>query len=278
MVEIMENNVLSMREEEMEEAVVGLNKVYADGDNVDKSIPNNFSGMKKSGLFDVGINTINKQLNSINTSVFNLKSMINNHSTEMFNMDRQLANIANKIAVPQDFVKNDSMQANVVKSVALEKTDGKTVNDGQATSSVNMEDNTIINAQSLGSIVSNLTPEEERLNTATAINRQGVNNINNNQGLTSQDIDVASNIAREALGNINKSQTLSEQSINGDTNITYATLNDINKASDTLAREIDATTSINKKNLDSPSKSVTDMMKTQVERASEVFTQDENNR
>ena len=278
MVEIMENNVLSMREEEMEEAVVGLNKVYADGDNVDKSIPNNFSGMKKSGLFDVGINTINKQLNSINTSIFNLKSMINNHSTEMFNMDRQLANIANKIAVPQDFVKNDSMQANIVKNVALEKTDGKTVNDGQATSSVNMEDNTIINAQSLGSIVSNLTPEEERLNTATAINRQGVNNINNNQGLTSQDIDTASNIAREALGNINKSQTLSEQSINGDTNITYATLNDINKASDTLAREIDATTSINKKNLDSPSKSVTDMMKTQVERASEVFTQDENNR
>ena len=278
MVEIMENNVLTMREEEMEEAVVGLNKIYADGDNVDKSIPNNFSGMKKSGLFDVGINTINKQLNSINTSIFNVKSMINNHSTEMFNMDRQLANIANKIAVPQDFVKNNSMQANIVKNVALEKTDGKTVNDGQATSSVNMEDNTIINAQSLGSIVSNLTPEEERLNTATAINRQGVNNINNNQGLTSQDIDTASNIAREALGNINKSQTLSEQSINGDTNITYATLNDINKASDTLAREIDATTSINKKNLDSPSKSVTDMMKTQVERASEVFTQDENNR
>lgn len=274
----MENNVLSMREEEMEEAVVGLNKIYADGDNVDKSIPSNFSGVKKSGLFDVGINTINKQLNSINTSIFNVKSMINNHSTKMFNMDRQLANIANKIAVPQDFVKNNSMQANIVKNVALEKTDGKTVNDGQATSSVNMEDNTIINAQSLGSIVSNLTPEEERLNTATAINRQGVNNINNNQGLTSQDIDVASNIAREALGNINKSQTLSEQSINGDTNITYATLNDINKASDTLAREIDATTSINKKNLDNPSKSVTDMMKTQVERASEVFTQDENNR
>lgn len=274
----MENNVLSMREEEMEEAVVGLNKIYTDGDNADKSIPTNFSGMKKSGLFDVGINTINKQLNSINTSIFNVKSMINNHSTEMFNMDRQLANIANKIAIPQDFVKNNSMQANIVKNVALEKTDGKTVNDGQATSSVNMEDNTIINAQSLGSIVSNLTPEEERLNTATAINRQGVNNINNNQGLTSQDIDTASDIAREALGNINKNQTLSEQSINGDTNITYATLNDINKTSDTPAREIDAAMSINKKNLDSPSKSVTDMMKTQVERASEVFTQDENNR
>ena len=43
MVEIMENNVLTMREEEMEEAVVGLNKIYADGDNVDKSIPSNFS-------------------------------------------------------------------------------------------------------------------------------------------------------------------------------------------------------------------------------------------
>ena len=42
MVEIMENNVLSMREEEMEEAVVGLNKVYADGDNVDKSIGSGF--------------------------------------------------------------------------------------------------------------------------------------------------------------------------------------------------------------------------------------------
>ena len=264
-VEIMENNVLSMREEEMEEAVVGLNKIYTDGDNADKSIPTNFSGMKKSGLFDVGINTINKQLNSINTSIFNVKSMINNHSTEMFNMDRQLANIANKIAIPQDFVKNNSMQANIVKNVALEKTDGKTVNDGQATSSVNIEDNTIINAQSLGSIVSNLTPEEERLNTATAINRQGVNNINNNQGLTSQDIDTASDIAREALGNINKNQTLSEQSINGDTNITYATLNDINKTSDTPVREIDAAMSINKKNLDSPSKSVTDMMKTQVE-------------
>lgn len=245
----MKNNVLVMSEEDLNSAVTGLDKCYMNTETAGKNIPNQFSNMKKAGLFDMGINTINKQLNGITSSIFNVKNIVNKHSTEMFHMDRELARIAQQIEIPQDFVKNNGMQTNTFNDVLLEKLDGKSVNSGQELGNINEIADSKVTMQALGDITNENGTKQEKIDESTIINKQNVNNINNDNELKNQSLDTASVIVKENLRDINQRQDLSEQKVDESTIITNKSLNNISKVGDLNAQQLDATTVLTKTNL-----------------------------
>jgi len=215
----MKNNVIMMREEEMEVAVRDMEKCYNGMDTTSSEVPQKFSNLKSAGLFDMGINTISNQLNSLTTSIFNVKNVVNKRSNEMFNMDRKMAKIAEKIEIPQDFVKNNSMQANTFNQVLLEKLDGRTVNEGQELKPIDEVADSIVKNRVLGDITSNLTPKEEHIDTTTSINKENMNNINKSQDLNQQNIDEKTKITKTLINNINNMQDLLRQELEKNTNI-----------------------------------------------------------
>lgn len=250
-----------MREEEMEIAVSGLDKCYLDTESTSKAIPNKFSNVAKTGLFDLGISTINRQINGITTSIFNVKNIVKKHSGEMFNMDRKMAEIAEDIEIPQDFVSNDSRSENTFNQIILDKIDGKSVNAGQNTTKVEENFNSVVTKENLQNISNSQTLKEESYNDQTAINKQNLNNIDNNRTLEEQRLNDATNIAKEALNNINKAQDLNEVKINENSTIKSQVLNNINNLKDMTTQELDSNTNINKtvlENINNDTKKATD--------------------
>lgn len=250
-----------MREEEMEIAVSGLDKCYLDTESTSKAIPNKFSNVAKTGLFDLGISTINRQINGITTSIFNVKNIVKKHSGEMFNMDRKMAEIAEDIEIPQDFVSNDSRSENTFNQIILDKIDGKSVNAEQNTTKVEENFNSAVTKENLQNISNSQTLKEESYNDQTAINKQNLNNIDNNRTLEEQRLNDATNIAKEALNNINKAQDLNEVKINENSTIKSQVLNNINNLKDMTTQELDSNTNINKtvlENINNDTKKATD--------------------
>lgn len=225
------SNVLVMREEEMDLAVNGLEKCSTNMENTGKSIPNKFRGMKNTGLFGTGINTINKQVNSITNSLFNVKTIVRKHSNEMFELDRKMAEKASEIEIPQDFVKNDSRQTNTFNDILMEKIDGRSVNEGgELRDTKEMDESIIANKQELTDITSSGQTKEEKLDDSTIIiGKENMQNINNDGGTVEQKLNDASNIAFQAINNINNAQNLSEQTLDNTTSINNrVVLNNIN--------------------------------------------------
>ena len=217
-----------MREEEMETAVRDMEKCYTGMDTTSSEVPQKFSNLKSAGLFDMGINTISNQLNSLTTSIFNVKNVVNKRSNEMFSMDRRMAKMAEKIEIPQDFVKNDSMQANSFNQILLEKLDGRTVNEGQDLQSIDEVADSIVKARVLEDITTDLTPKEERIDTSTVINKNELNNINNREDLNKQNIDESTTVTKTLINNINNMQDLIKQEIDNGTFINKQNLNGFN--------------------------------------------------
>lgn len=266
-----------MREEEMEIAVSGLDKCYLDTESTSKAIPNKFSNVAKAGLFDLGISTINRQINGITTSIFNVKNIVKKHSGEMFNMDRKMAEIAEDIEIPQDFVSNDSRSENTFNQIILDKIDGKSVNAEQNTTKVEENFNSAVTKENLQNISNSQTLKEESYNDQTAINKQNLNNIDNNRTLEEQRLNDATNIAKEALNNINKAQDLSEVKINENSTIKSQILNNINNLKDMTTQELDSNTNINKtvlENMNNDTKKATDSYNNSFEDQIETMAQE----
>lgn len=242
----MENNTLVMREEEMNTAISGLDKCYTDTEATGKNMTNNFASIRKAGLFDVGINKINKQISSLTTSLFNVKNIVNKNSNEMFEMDRQLANIANNIEIPQDFVKNNSIFTTEFKDMVMEKNDGTSVNQGQKTTNnvdintqssiikntieninnqnilnnAQYEDNIIGNKQNLENIDNNQSTVEQKLNDNFSTTNVNLQNINNSQNITEQEINNQYSVSKTNLSNIKNDQVINNNQLN-DENFNY---------------------------------------------------------
>lgn len=240
----MGKDAIMMREEEMESSVRNMEKCYTGMDSASSGVPKKFSGLKNAGVFDQGINTIGKQLNSLTNSIFNVKNVVNKRSNEMFHIDRKMAQIAQQIEIPQDFVKNDSMMSNDFNSILLEKLDGKTVNEGQGLTDTEGVSDSIIKSTALGDITKDTITKEEVLDASTSINRENVNNITNGNGTREEKIDASTSIKRENVSNINNAQSLNTQNIDERTSLSKGLLENINNMQDLLKQEINNGASI----------------------------------
>lgn len=239
-----------MREEEMEGAVGALDKCYTDGDATAKQIPNSFSSIMNTGLLNTGINTIVDQINSITTSIFNVKSIMKKHSTEMFNMDRNMANIAEKIEVPQDFVKNNSMQEKSFEEYMFSKVDGKSVNSGDATvNRVDANADTTVTKENLSNINDSSNVQNVNVDGDTTVVAANLNNISQNAQAGNVNTDFTSSVASENLTDINNGEEAGKVETTDDTTVNNQNLRNINNGEEIKNVEVVNETTINNQDL-----------------------------
>lgn len=225
----MNNNVFSMREDSMQNTVRGLDKCFVDGDATGSGIPANFAGMSNAGMFDMGISTINQQVNSITNSIFNVKNIVNKHSNEMFDMDRGMARAARNIEIPQDFVTNETNQVNTFNSYLLEKMDGKSVNVGSELGTIApVADSGIQKMETLKDIINDNVVEQEKIDENTGIIKENLGKIDNEQDTMEQKVREATGIVGQVLSDISKKSATEEKELDSTNSVLKADLFDFN--------------------------------------------------
>lgn len=235
----MSNNVLVMREEELDEFVGGMKKTYSELETTGSDIPNRLAYLKRANLFEGGINKIAKQVNSISNSILNVQWMMQEHNRSFFEMERNLAKAASGIEIPTGYNVNNSMQVNVVASVGLNKNDGRSVNEGQALYDIDeVADSSIKTMQKLGNIKNDVSQIEQNVDESTLIKHENLSNINNDVNQKEQNVDESTNINRTNVNSINNNINQDVQSIDTGTNIKSSELEDIGNSENLTPREI----------------------------------------
>ena len=225
----MGSNRLVIREEEMNSAVTGLDKCYIDTENTGKNMSTKFAVLKKIGLFGDGVDKINKQINSLSKSLFNVKNIVSKNSNEMFEMDRQLAYIAEDIEIPQDFTKNNSMFTTEFNNMIMSKNDGRAVEEGQPLSSIPQVSSTSsIEQTTLGNINNQESTNQVEYNNNILGTKQELGNINNNQSTTEQQLREQFSTTKTNIGNINNNQSIAEQQLREQFSTTKTNIGNIN--------------------------------------------------
>ncbi|MBO5376071.1 MAG: hypothetical protein J6A52_04390 [Bacilli bacterium] len=188
-----------------------------------------FSVFKKSSLFGNGAEKITKQLSTIAGSVLNINKMVKQESLEMLELDKELAERAESIEVPMDFVTTDSVRNFSFNSVSLNKNDGKHVN-GENTSnvSVNLESSVLdVNLKNINESSNIGSVDDIHINDSNYRN-VSLNNVHNDIGLDNVELKQNADISRQELKNINNDSVISEMGINDSTLVENVVLNNIN--------------------------------------------------
>lgn len=203
------NNDFIVEDIEFENTVSRLNRVSLDSLDEVEEIPKKFSSLRNTGLFGNGIDKINRQLNAVTQATINVKNKVNKHKNEIFMLENSMASKARELDVPLDFVKKDSRKYNSIDDIYLEKKDGRSVNDGNASVDVSELDDYTGTLQNLANISSNLELREEKLDEKTVITeQQKLGNINNDKQIDEQEINEINDLDKNNLKNINNGNNL----------------------------------------------------------------------
>lgn len=224
----MENNVFIIREEEIGDTTYSLGRAEQSIEDTKRDFPYQFRGMKESGLFANGVDKINKQMENITNTIFNVKEKIKKHSNEVFDMERMYDKRAQEIEIPQDFVKNDSKKVNTIDDIYLSKNDGLSVNNGENINIINELEEYDINEQKLGSIVSNNGLKEEKYDSSSILERENLGSINNGKDTEKVNNDEETEVENKNLEAINNSSNLQNINYDDNINLNNVSVRDIN--------------------------------------------------
>ena len=228
----MKKNIFVIEEEETDNAVYSLGRAESSIENTKRDFPYRFSGMKRSGLFANGVDKINKQMENITNTIFNVKEKIKRHSYEVFEMERLFDKYAQEIEIPQDFVKNDSTQVNTIDDIYLSKNDGRSVNEGTKIDEVNNLNDYDLESQKLESIVSNNGVKEEKYDSDSSVTKEEMDNINNNKSTEEVNVDEESTIEANQLETINNNNSLQNIDYDDSINLEKVSIKEANENED----------------------------------------------
>ncbi len=236
----MANNVLTMDEDEMNQATSGFDRCSADIGTTGQGVPGQFSSATSVGFLTNSVSQISKQINSIASSLSNISGTIKKQSAQMFEYDRSMAQMADAIEIPKDFLAENSMEVNQYNMTLLGKIDGKSVNEGEQAKKFNEIDESTIAAEGLVNITKADTQKQE-YDASSVIGKSVLGDISGNQ-TEAQTYDASSNVARSNVENINKNQT-EEQTYDASSSVSKSNLSNIS-GNQTEQQKLDETTTI----------------------------------
>lgn len=208
----MNNGILVFRDEEIESAISGLDKVTVDLTDTGQTIPNKFSQMTNTGLFSGGINKINKQISSLTTSISGIETTLKKHTNQMIESELKYKSKAEQIEIPRDFINTEAKEVHTIDDIYLQKKDGTSVNEGQVQGSIDeLKEYTIIE-ENLGSIANLRETDTQLLDDSTKLKKTIINNVDNNTDSVQQIYDDSSSIQKEEfIYDMNKKSNSVEQ-------------------------------------------------------------------
>ena len=216
---------ITMYRAEMDEGGAKLNELLASLQNTVDGMEGKFSVAMEAGFLGNSVSTISKQTASIGNSVTTIKNTINNKTNEMFDIDMKGAEKFDAIEVPTDFYANNDTETNEYNKVLVGKLDGKTVNDGTVTDSVDVHgDETTVDAVGLVDITGEAGKEHDRQH--TNVEHEGIVDISVS-GAQGVAVDAGSGIAKHGMTNINNGNA-GDFHESGNANVVDANLVNVN--------------------------------------------------
>ena len=201
----MPNNNLVMDEAEMNAGASSLGMCSTNVSSASSGVPGKFSGATNSNMMNKSVGEVTKQLNLIGTSISGVQGIISKHSSEMFGYDRIMAKLADDIEIPTDFLANNSMEINTFNRSLLEKTDGTSVNEGQADHGFRDIDDSTISAEGLHDMGDDQT-KEQKYDESSVIGKSILGNISN-EGSQEQEYDDDSAVQKGVISDISGNTT-----------------------------------------------------------------------
>lgn len=193
-----------MNREQINTGTAELKSCVADLMSTVDSISGKFTAATDAGFLTGTLKTISQQTSSIGSSISSIQNTINNKTNEMFEIDRKGAEKFNDIEICTDFYANNDTDQNEYNKVLIDKTDDKSVNEGEVTDSVDVHgDETTVKGVGLVDITGEAGKEHD--DQKTGVVAEGIGNINvaTDKGVT---VDADSNVANRAIGNIKKDE------------------------------------------------------------------------
>lgn len=166
-----------LRDEQLDDICTNLFGNYVDISSTGECINHNFAGAVNVGLLGNSVGILSNQMNSISNSIGNVRNLIDQYSTQMVTFDKEIANKINEIEIPQDFIANNSSQANSYVQFLVSKIDGVSVNNGETTQSINEIDESGINKENLEAMNGDGTVEQnydDRINIASQVDLSNI--------------------------------------------------------------------------------------------------------
>lgn len=234
-------NSIVMDEEEFERASSGFSSASTDVATVGEGFPSSFSGALNAGLMNESVSSISNELASIAASIGSVKNIIAKHSNEMFTYDKTMSEMAEDIEIPTDFLANNAAQVNEYNRTLLGKIDGRSVNEGVASSEIEDNDESIVSAEGLKDITGE-TAKEEVYDDSSVIGNSILGSIV--QGETeAQTYDDEVSVQKSALTDIGGNQT-EEQAYDESTVVGKSLLGNINSNGASQEQAYDDSSSI----------------------------------
>jgi len=222
------NNNIVMSSDQINEIASSASQGSTMAMDASGSAGRNFDGLDS---FFGGAGEISKQLGAIDGSLDYIGKSIARQGGAQFDRDVALANVADAIDVPMDFVSNEASRFTQYNNALLEKLDGRSVNEGNETSVDGTIDGSIIGEEEqLGNITNENGTREEVYDDRSSIGKeQEMANITRAGGEETQSYDERSGIgSQETMTNIAKAGGEETQEYDGNSRVTEGRLTNIN--------------------------------------------------
>ena len=187
-----------------------------------------FDHFKKSEVFGKGAQKLNDQMDSIFNSIDSLGIVMKKGTSFIFETEMKILEEARDLEIPMGFATNDVVTNKSASSVNLTKNDGRSVNDGVASSTINPEINSSVEKENLENINNNVTERQDLDEGQITDHSTVLENINGNETVA-QHFEDNYDMAAENLNSINQNTqeipTENDVEINAPEKITLASFN-----------------------------------------------------
>ena len=202
----MENGVFQINNYEMEDVGSFLGETSANSGEVVNDSKKKFANSKKQNLFAEGATAIEEKIQYLSDSLESAKRAIIKGNEAASQLETRMADEAASIEIPNKsiFALNGNDNFSEFRSIYLDKKDGTSVNDGVASSAVNMDDIDEVTREDLKDINKNYSGEVREIDNYT-VAKENMVNINNGDETTQKDLNFRNVVNGTTLNEMNGS-------------------------------------------------------------------------
>ncbi len=222
--------------EEMDDITSGNDKMATKTENAAGDVLKKFKSTTDSGALKNNVRVASEGMQMITDLISGTNKIVKEHTSGMLDFDKKLAQKANEIEVPQNFLAENSLKVSEYNYSLLEKLDGKSVNKGEAQKEAKDIDESVVTAEGLVNIKKKDT-EEQKLDESTVIGKSVLGNIVKDETVA-QEYDGTSSVQAKVLGDVNNGNVQVEQKIDESTVIGKSVLGNINGDSGAAAAAV----------------------------------------
>ena len=155
--------VFEINNYEMDEIFRNMNQTNVNIDDSNDEAKKDFVSYKQSGVFGNGIKTINDQMDTITNSMMVMSGAIQKGTQAIFETEFKLLQEARDLEIPKGFETSNITSTSVSSNISLNKNDGKSVNNGTASSKIKEDLNSSIHSKENLTEMNDNTTLEQRI-------------------------------------------------------------------------------------------------------------------